>query len=35
MIDILLKYIFRYKLLIELDPQRNFDKIFVTKKLVK
>ena len=35
MIDILLKYILWYDFLNDLDTQSDFDKIFVTKKLVK
>ena len=35
MVDILLKYIFWHKFWSDLDAQRDFDKKFVTKKLVK
>ena len=35
MIDIILKYIFWYEFLNDLDAQNDFDKIFVTKKPVK
>ena len=35
MIDILLKYILWYEFLNDLDAQSDFDKDFVTKKLVK
>ena len=35
MIDILLKYILWYNFLNDLDAQSDFDKSFVTKKLVK
>ena len=35
MIDILLKYILWYDFLNDLDAQSDFDKNFVTKKLVK
>ena len=35
MIDILLQYILWYESLNDLDAQRDFDKDFVTKKLVK
>ena len=35
MIDILLKYIIWYEFLDDLDAQSDFDKDFVTKKLVK
>ena len=34
-IDILLNYILWYKFLNDLDAQSDFDKNFVTKKLVK
>ena len=35
MIDILLKYILWYKFLNYFDAQSDFEKYFVTKKLVK
>ena len=35
MIDILVKYILWYEFLNDLDVPSDFDKIFVTKKLVK
>ena len=35
MIDILLKYILWYDFLHDLEAQNDFDKNFVTKKLVK
>ena len=35
MTDILLKYILWYEFLIDLHAQRDFDKKFVTKKVVK
>ena len=35
MIDILLKYILWYEFFNELDAQIDFEKFFVTKKLVK
>ena len=35
MIDILLKYILWYEFSIDLNAQSDFDKYFVTKKLVK
>ena len=35
MIDILLKYILWHDFLSDLDAQRDFDKHFVTKKLVR
>ena len=35
MIDILLKYILWHDFFNDLDAQIDFDKIFVTKKLVK
>ena len=35
MIDILLKYVLWYEFLNDLDVQSDFDKNFVTKKVVK